>query len=794
MRLDPKAIAARIGLGSERLVPDIVDCPLCGSSGKLELRSVHHIQCRGCGFVGDLVRLHAAVKKESVAATVAELTSRGLLDLVGSEQTYLSNASVQEVLQKLIRRKAAVLQDGVPSSFNGMLCTLNCRLFNQVPAQLRSHMIPLSKDDVYDLEVPLPKDADAVFKWWGRLGAIGVPAYDGVDVAGFWVLTQRGSMYLPVIDRKTSAAFGCVPSMSDPAVFVVDTIEEAVRLTVWSSVHREKPIGFVVPVGVRDTPEHYAAKQVIYWSVTDDSAWILRSRHSPQNMVLLNSSVVRTGVYPFDGDFPRFMHEADASALSTYAGIAKHLLSLPHREAVKVASTEPMEPAERSKIAANASGEDARRLQALFSAQAPVTIDWYGVVVSETPDGWVCKNRVISSAMFYLNEVRPFGTAGEATVIGSVVYGNRAVAFTEKLSVIRRNTASWLENFAVQKFGVIVYIEKQWRSRLLEVSQRFRTPTAIMPEQRYGWNGNSLRMPFFIVDYKDISPSYEIVEGPRIPIPATFTEAEKDAFNSESFCRLFLIILKNILQTSDGVGTGWAMVNQPHVVERTAHALSLSMQRAPSDVVIQSQRNDPIIRPTVLDTALGHILEQGPSVNMLVSVDRLTASLANIFYGWPLLPIKDVIEYRCLRGVFLVLQTMLSQSKTAAHYRGLADVVSDRFGVKGALGSAGVSLDREIHVTGTHSTAAKLCAFLVDMSRNKTLRVDQTVEGVRVRHADFNTLVAGSALHIPEIRDITHSLASAHFLVGSTDTDWLFHSESWDFYRCMQTTLQTTPR
>lgn len=789
--MDLKAIAARIGLGGERLVPNIVDCPLCGSSGKLELRTQHHIQCRSCGFIGDILHLHAAVKQESVSSTVAELVSKGLLDLEGSEQTYLANASVQKTLRALIDKKAAILKDCTPSSFQGMLCTLKCRLLNQVPDQLRMHMIPLLKEDLDDLDVPISQDATPVLRWWGKLGAIGVPAYDGSDVTGFWVLTQRGSMYLPILDRKTTAAFACVPSLADPAVFIVDTIEEAVRLTMWSAVHREKPLGFVVPVGVRDTPENYAAKQVIYWSSTDDSAWILRARHCPQNMVLLNSSVTRGGVFPCDGDFPQFMNEVELTALPAYAGIAKHLLSLPRREALKVAANEPMEPAERAKIAANASGEDARLLQQMLSAQAPVSVSWYGVTISETPNGWVCKNKVISSVVFYLDEVRPAGTGGDATVVGSVIYSGRSVSFTEKLSVLRKNTAVWLENFAVQKFGIIAYIEKQWRPRLLELSQQFRTPTAIMPEQRYGWHDRVLRLPFFIVDCKDISPSYEVVDGPRIPIPSTFTEAEKDAFNSPSFCRLFLVILQNLLRTSEGVGSGWVMVNQPHVVERTAYALSVLAQRDPSDAVIQSQRNDPLIRPTVLDREVGHIVSQGPSTNLLVSLDRLAASLANVFYGWPVLSIKEEIEYRCLRGVFFALQMVLSRPRVTTHYRGLAEIVSECFGTRGALYSAGLDLDRETSVT-SNSLASKLIVFLVSMHRAQLLPVSVTDEGVRVLHDKFYALVSSASIQVPEMKDLSHSLAAAKFIVGCSDTEWLFSTEAWGFHQSMLPTLQTT--
>jgi hypothetical protein len=728
-----------------------------------------------------MVRLHAAVKKETLESTIATLTSQGILDLEGSEQTYVANAQVQRILQKLIDEKAAILKDGPPSSYQGVLCTLNCRLMTQITPQVRRHMIPLLKGDVEDLDIPISSDADPVFKWWGRLGAVGVPTYDGTDITGFWILTQKGSMHLPLVVRKTTAGFGCVPSMADPAVFIVDTIEDAVRLTIWSAVHQEKPIGFVVPVGVRDTPEHYSAKRVIYWSATDDAAWILRSRHCPQNLVMLNKTVTRTGVYPFDGDFPRFMHEVELLAMPAYAGIAKYLMSLPHREAVKAVSSEPMEPAERSKISAHASGEDARLLLQLLSAQAPLSVDWSGFQISETPNGWTHKGRVISSAMFYLSELRPFANGVDALVTGSVVYGGRSVAFQEKLSVLRRNPATWLENFAVQKFGVIVYIEKPWRPRLLEISQRFRSPTPIMPGQRYGWDNHALRMPLFIVDGKDITPSFEVIEGPLTPLPAVFTEAEKDAFNSPGFCSLFLILLKNLIQTESGVGSGWALTNEPHVVERTAHALGLRVQHDPTDAVVQSQRGDPIMHPTVLNTSISRVVGPGTTPNMLVSLDRLTASLAHIFYGWPSVSISSEIEYPCLRGVFFALQALLTQPKTVKHYRELANVVEDCFGIKGALHTAGFALDLAKNHS-EHSVAVKLITFMVAMHKKGQLPVTVTEKGVVVSHADFYALTAGSPVQVPNEKEISHSLALAKFIVNSTDKDWTLLTDAWYFH------------
>jgi hypothetical protein len=759
---------------------------LCGSSGKLEVRSVHHIQCRSCGFLGDLIQLHADVKQEGVDATIATLSVKGLLDLEGAEQTYIVNAHVQKVLRKLIEEKAAVLKDGIPSTYQGMMCTLKCRLLSQVNPMLRRHMIPLKKEDLYDLEVPMPQDADPVFKWWGRHGAIGIPTYDGVDVVGFWILTQRGSMYLPIINRRTAAAFACVPSMNDPAVFVVDTIEDAIRLTVWSALHQEKPIGFVVPVGVQHAPELYSAKRVVYWSSTDDPAWILRSRHCPQNTLMLNSTVSRVGVYPFDGDFPKFMHEVETLALPAYEGIAKFLLSLPRREAAKAISVEPMEPSERSKISAYASGEDVRILQQLFSLQAPISVTYSGLSVSETPNGWVCKNRVISSAMFYLDEVRPFTPAPDAMVIGSVVYDGRAVAFQERLSVLRRNAASWLENFVVQKFGAIVHIERTWKNRLLELSLNFRKPNAVMPGQRYGWSGKTLRMPFFIVDDKDITPSFEVVDGPLTPIPALFTEAEKDAFNSDGFCRIFLVMLRNLLRTSSGPGTGWALVNQPHVVERTAHALGLSVQRDPSDALIQSQQSDPIMRPTLLVEALGRVLSNGHPANLLISLDRTTAAMAHIFHGWPILAVEQTVEYQCLRGIFFVLQSLLSQPRNVKNYRELSTIVENCFGIKGALCSAGLSLDRA-QILSERATAVKLSEFFVEMFRAGQLDVTPVEDGFSIRHADFYALVAASPVKVPEAKVISHELALAKFLSRNTDSTWVLMQETWNFHIGMAT-------
>jgi hypothetical protein len=725
--------------------------------------------------------MHAAVRNESLSATIASLTSSGLLDMQGTEKAYLGNEVVQSWLRAVVEDGAATLKNGAPGSFLAILSHYNCRLGVQIPESLYRHAIPLLQSRFDNIEFPLPAEADPVFRWWGKNGAIALPTYDGSRIIGFWLITVKGNNYLPIVTSKTGAALGRIPSLGDDAVFVIDNAIEALRLTVWSSVHCSRPYGFVVPVGLQDALEHYAAKRVIYWSMTDDTRWIMRSRHCAHNLVLLNSSVGRgSGPFPCNGDFPHFMDIVKNSAVSTYHGIAKHLLTIPRRQAGEAIATEPIEPTDRARIIAQATGEDARFLQQLFSSQSQTVVDWCGTPVTETTRGWVTKGKLISAVMFYMDEVRPHDTGTDATVTGSVVYDGKSVAFQEKLSTLRKNTAQWLESFVVKKFGAICFIERAWRPRLLELSQRFRKPNAVMPEQRYGWSGKTLRMPFFIVDDKDVTPSYEIVDGPRIPLPSPLSAAERDAFQSESFCKIFLMLLRNMLKARDGASHGWLLVNQPTLIDRVAYALGMDIQFNPSDAVLLMQRTEPVIRPTSLTDSVTRVLAQRPT-HALISVDTATAKIAHIFHSWPIMSVTSAVEYQPLRGVFFAVHHSLSQPRTIRNHRDCAVLVSECFDVKGALNYAGLELDREV-LESEQSTATKLMRFLVEQHLAGELEAVPTADGIRVRTSDVVTCVTGTQVEVPPLKDITRQLASGEFLVGNTESEWELKTAMWSFY------------
>lgn len=786
--MDPRAIAARVGIRGDRLAPSIVDCPLCGASGKLEIRSFHLMQCRSCGFIGDIVALHAQAKGESIESTIATLSGRGLLDLEGEHKKYVENYAQQAALRKLIKRQSEQLVAGASASYYAVLSQLNCRLAPKIPESLRQYAIPLSKEELRSADIGLPKDADPVLRWWGKYGAVAIPAYDRADVTGFWLLTQRGSAYLPVSLRDTACnAFAALASFTDEYVFVVDSIEMAVRMNFWAAMYMTKPVAFVMPEGIKDTTEHYSARKTVFWSKEADPAWTLRSRHAGNNYVLFNPAIGDTGSsYPCGGDFARFKGDVERCIEPSFPAITRHLLEVPKHKAIEALSSHSLDASDKAKMLAYATGEDARILSNLLATQPSRVVHWNGTPVTETQSGWVSNGDVISSVVFYLDELKPQALDGDAIVRGSVVYQSRSIQFQERLSVMRKNTAAWLENFAVQRFGVIAYVARPWRNKLIELSQQFKKPTAIMGEQRYGWHEGVLRMPMFCVDKKDVYPVYEMITGPRVHLPTTLSPADIDWFNNESFCKLFLIILKNMWDTRSANGSGWLLINQPNVVDRVSRVFGMDLQTDPSPALMNEQLRDPIMCPTVLGNKSAEVaLNVSPPFNMLVSTDALTAAMAHAMHGWPLLSIEHHLDYRCLLGSFHVLRHMLERQPEVTRYRQLGHVVSEVFDTKGKIESAAISLDIAYNKT-RDSAQTRLVNLMIKLHRDSGLIIHEESDRVVVDCESFYTIAGRSCVKVPDAKSIAHLFSTTQYLIDF-DKNWSFSPEGWHLQSCMVT-------
>ncbi len=796
MQIVVKEVAGLMGVDVSKTLPCVTNCPLCGAK-ELEIRHPWHVVCRKCYFIGDLVTLYSYFKKEELLSSIAYLKSRALLDLGKDEEKYVKIVRNQMLWRKLIKEKAELLRDP-PASFTGVLGKYNCRFSLMTPQALGPHIIPLFRKDIEEMPLELTLDGDQILRWWNNYIAVAIPCYDGVDLLGFWLVTQRGAKYLQVTHRDAPAnGFGLLPSIRDDVNFVMSDPLLALRLTLWSASNAGAPTGFVVPYGLRDTAETYRTRGTVFWDYDDETSWLIRATGTPAAHVVTTSQLPQSFDkevnFPCGGSYQQFVDFIRLNAKPAHQALALHLLKLPRSKAKADLIGITMESAEKAKCIAYVTGEDAKQLSLLLNSQVSTqTIDWSGTTVSETPNGWVCKGKVISSAMFYLDTVRPIpGSGGNAVINGQIVYGGRSYDFEEQYNVIRGNTAKWLESFIVMKCGHLIYIDKAWKNRLLDVSQKFKQPAAIMEGQRYGWDGELLRLPYFIVDSKDVYASYDMVDGPKLMLPVPLSDAERDNFSNDSFCRMFLAVLGNmVLSYGDKPGHGFLMVNEGHILSRYSQVFGIDSLHNPSETKVGITQTEPLFVPvTYSNEYLKSIINRQVIPNFLVNVDIKTARLAELFTDWSVLSIGSNIDFSAIRSVFFALQKVLVKplpKYSTTFYRDIARTVQTDYCGNNSLMSAATDLDG-IAQEKAHSLSSRLLSFIVKAAFDRSLSYKEisegAVEGIRVSIKDFYGLIGETVVAIPPKSEITGAFIKDKFLV-STDTEdtWTFGRSAWDFY------------
>lgn len=796
MQVIVKEVAGLLGVDCSRSMPCITNCPLCGTK-ELEIRHPWHVSCRGCHFIGDIVTLYSTAKKEELVSSIAYLKSRALLDLGKDEEKYVKATKTQLGWRKFIAEKAAMLSDP-PASFTGVLGKYNCRFSLITPKAVSPHIIPLFRKDIEDLPLEMTLDGPDILRWWNNYIAVAIPCYDGVDLLGFWLITQRGAKYLQVVHRDAPAnGFGLLPSIRDTVNFVVPDPILALRLTLWSASQAGSPTGFIVPYGLRDTAETYRTRNTVFWDYEDDTSWLIRATGTPAAHVMMNTELPQSFDsavnFPCGGSFQQFLNCVSSTAKPAHQALALHLLKIPRSQARSDLTGIVMESAEKAKCIAYVTGEDAKQLSLLLNAQTNTqTIDWSGSTVSETPNGWVCKGKVISSAMFYLDTVRPIpGSGGNAVINGQIVYGGKSYDFEEQYNVIRSNTAKWLESFIVMKCGHLIYIDKAWRGRLMDVSQKFKQPAAIMEGQRYGWDGELLRLPYFIVDSKDVYASYETIDGPKILLPVPLSDAERDNFCNDAFCRMFMAILGNaVLTYGDKPGHGFLMVNEGHILSRYSQVFGMEPLYNPSETKIGVTQTEPLFVPLTYSTEhLRSLINRQVIPNVLLNVDAKTARIAELFTDWSILSIGSTIDFSAMRSVFFALQKVLVKPLPkfgTTFYRDLARTVQADYCGDNSLMSAATDLDTMAQ-SKSHSLSSRLLSYIVKAAYDSSLPYkeisDGAVEGVEVSIKDFYGLLGETVVDVPSKSEVTSTFIKDKFLVSAdTENAWVFGRSAWDFY------------
>ncbi len=769
----------------------------------MEIRSPFYIVCRGCWFTGDIIQLLAKHRRASLLATTDDLVKRGLLDMSPTEfSTYHDNSKFQAQLKDVWQEQVEFLRDhGDTGSLYGMLAKINGRPSHQQLCGLLPHVCYLQREQLQEIGFEPPDHAKETWTWWGRYSALAVPCWDGALINGFWLLTTKGSQYLGVTDRQaTGTAFALASSFQDEHVVVVDQLETAIRYSLWSSIETGRVWPIVCNYGLRDRTENYRARRVIYWSETGASRHYLRALTVPSAQILLTEEALmaKPDDLPFDGSFGQFRLYL-RSAMPAHQACARHLLMTEAEVARSALVSTPIDPADRAKILAYVQGDDQRLLTNLFSDDnTEQTISWNGRVITDTPQGWTCKGEIISQVKFYIEQIRPHGQAGEAQAVGTIVFSSRqgerhVLGFSEKLSTLQRNTAAWLQGKIVTAAGALPYIDGKWKTRLLEIAQQFHLPTPIMSNRLYGWDAGVLRMPYFTVDDKQITASQTLVEGPLLPVPAPLSPAEWGAAANAGFCRIVLALLGNMLRTRQGrPGMGLMLMNEPHVLTRIAKALGSDVLANPTAETLEIRAQDPLPLFTEWSPSrMRQLFEISGPKNCMISVDRHTDKLSTITPDWLHLRIGDVLDYQALRLVFLLLPELLRSGSLDVEvedfYRNIAQLIRDtiqRECPNHRLTQAAIDLDQYFSCRNSTSGSRIVDLMFYGIERGDIKPVDHP-DSIEIRHNEFSQTLAGTAVPMPSIADLTVMLQDARFLVKEGAVSWHISRMAWNMLKSL---------
>jgi hypothetical protein len=779
---------AELGLTATTQLPAMLTCPICHASSKLELRTHLHITCRGCGFIGDLIKLYGAAKSLKLDSAITVLKSKGALDLAEVElSAYMTATEQQDKLLGLIKTQSDNLKAQPHGSILAMLSNYGCRFQPGDLLKLLPHAIPLHRDKLDALELTYPKEARETLKWWGNFMSLAIPAYDGLAVVGFWLITPIGFNYLPLTDKTDKAVgFGLVPRLSDPLCFVTDNPIQALKLTLWSIVHTGKPLGFLVPYGPKDVLDLYKAKSVVYWSPEQSTEWLFRGLSTPGARSLSNAgldpSYTPKHDLPCGGSYPQFMAYVDAYSKPAHQVLAQQLLLLPIEKAREVLQGATIEPVDKAKCLGYVNGEEAKRLSDVFTAHVQAqAITWNGSVITETPQGWVCKEKIISSAMIYMDEVKPIGSTGDAWITGSIVHNSVNYPFREKYSVIKKKPGAWLQQKVIASSGHIPYIDRGWTNKLVEISQQFRTPKAIMAGASYGWNGPVLQLPNFSVDSKGVYPSKASVEGPSLLLPSPLSDAEKASFMDKGVRKLYVTLLGGLVRAHHELKSpGILLTDTASAAHRFTEALGAEVITNADSVSILEKGILPIPLVT-LDMDLAKLFAGPESPYVLAQASKATAEAAGALQDWVIIEFKKPVDFRVFRGIFLELPQLLSKPFVAdTVYRDVANSLNGKYPCK-TFFAEGSELDGMLY-NSHNNKHVKMIEYLAGLVRKDTIQTKEVKDGVVIPIKDVEAHMKANGVKLP-VEDLTYVMSDKGLLIGSSPDEWVFSSYAWNFYR-----------
>lgn len=774
MIIDSEGVFKLVGLSVGKVTPVAVHCPLCGGRNKLEVRSIQTIRCMGCGFFGDALDLFVSARNETFDAAVGELTAKGYLVTTDTE---LAQAKARQepraAWREFLRARVSAVRRDPPPFMLGILDTYQVKYHPDLIARLYPHILPAVATDF--LWLNLPKEAKDAVKFWGKRGAIVIPTFNNVDVIGLQVITVNGSTFLPVVeDIRPSAGFANAVSFQHETVALVEDPIFALRKNITALTSSADPVKLVCPVGAVDTTEFYRPNRITYWAPENPLTWTVRA---------LQTSGARVCLAKSDFDFSKLTRHFIHDSQPPHATLARLLLEVPEDEAKAALSGITLEPVDKAKCLAQLSGDDAKYVESLLSKHVDTqTVSWNGAVVTETAEGWLCRGKLIASATLRLNDVEPVDD--DAVVTGVVMFKRKAYPFRAKLSAMRKNTGAWLTNFIVKELGQIPYIDNAWSSKLLEIAQQFKPPTAILGHERYGWKDGTLRVSDIVVSADGLQRTAKLPHGPQAPMPLHIDEVDQGAFKSDGFCKLWLILLGNAYRSCHGKAPfGISLANEPYVPQRIGEAFGL-----PTAAVEQVAEYAMLPLPMLHDwndRTARSLFVGSTKPNTILSADRHTQLLLSIRPDWITLRVGDSVDYVQLTSIFTALPTILSGTMTVGSnmfYRDMAEQLGRTFPERLVKRLERIAGDLDTyHVFSDSNQGSKIMLMLLKgVQQGSIVPSAATAAEVVIAIAQIRQFMASPFVPAPAIDDIVAPLKENSFLTGLTKTELAIRREVWD--------------
>lgn len=705
------------------------------------------------------------------------------------EERYTREGEEKKKLREFFTSKSRALRNGLFPSFRSVLQHVGVAFSLETILKMGVGIGWLSREELLeevDIDRKLCKD---ILKQWGNYTAIGIPAWNGPDIVGVYIISYPVTGYIPIVPGVDGVGFAPLASSTAPVV-VMDNVDAALRMNLWAA-NENHDTAFVVYTGGSGAVEQYAGNRTVFWSVDDSFEWTVRAMKFPSATVLRGKSLGDVDItrnYYTDFSFGHVVTHL-TKALTSHQEAAKQLSAFTSGANARAAiDGVGISPKDKAQILSYTLPQDYERVREYLEDGAQsLIVSWNGKEVRETPEGWVAGGKLISSAILRLQEIR-VKEGADAEVIGCVVYKGRSYPFKTDLDRLRKSPGEWLARFVISEVGSVPYIEPGWKAKLLELAQQFHEPLPILRANTCGWEKDELKLPFFSVTKHGLEAKHTHGDGPHIPFPAPFSPAEWNAFSSFGFCQLFLGLLVNLLRTREGLPPyRLYLVSESHVLPRVATFLGEKMLTAVTAEDVERTRSAPlplVIAPTATSAEVLFSCEG----NVITSVDQRVGTLLTACPGWVKVRVQQVIEYGALRGIFTVLPELLRLEvkshneddiyRTVGKY--VLSIFKNELPAQNKIQAAAFDLDVYSRASAATRSTNVLRLIFAGISAGQ-IRPDYRLECVRVPIQEFTKYARHPAIRLPDTKAITAGFMESKFLIENADHGyWSFGRNIWD--------------